>query len=138
MANYTKSLDTNHLVTIGYEGYWGQYDADVQYNPGNGWAGITGQNFSANMAHAEIDFAEVHFWPDSWFANQQNISTDEQDFLESWVYQHAKVATDLGKPLLMEEFGKGVNVSSQLISSILSFVALAVSKSLVVGTLLNA
>lgn len=118
MANYTKTVDPNHLVTIGYEGYWGEYDQRVQYNPGNGWAGITGQNFSANMAHEEIDFAEVHFWPDSWFANQQDISTDEQAFLNSWVYQHAQVATDLGKPLLMEEFGKAVNVSLHPVSVI--------------------
>lgn len=67
MANYTKTVDTNHLVTIGYEGFWGEYDSDVQYNPGNGYAGITGQNFSTNIAHAEIDFAEIHFWPDLWF-----------------------------------------------------------------------
>ena len=119
MANYTKSVDPNHLVTIGYEGYWGEYDQRVQYNPGNGWAGITGQNFSVNMAHDEIDFAGIHFWPDSWFANQQDISTDEQAFLNSWVLQHAQVATDLGKPLLMEEFGKAVNVSSSSVFLIL-------------------
>ena len=69
MANYTHTVDPNHLVTIGYEGFWGEYDADVQYNPGNGWAGITGQNFSANNAHEEIDFAAIHYWPDEWFAD---------------------------------------------------------------------
>lgn len=69
MANYTKTVDTNHLVTIGYEGFWGEYDADVTYNPGNGWAGITGQNFTQNIGHDEIDFAEIHYWPDEWFAD---------------------------------------------------------------------
>lgn len=109
MSNYTKTVDPNHLVTIGYEGYWGQYDERVQYNPGNGWAGLTGQNFTLNMAHDSIDYTSVHFWPDSWFADQQNINTDQQEFLNSWVLQHAQVATDLGKPLVMSEFGKSVN-----------------------------
>ena len=111
MANHTHSIDTNHLVTIGYEGFWGEYDADVQYNPGNGWAGITGQNFSQNVAHDEIDFAEIHFWPDLWFADQQNINTDVTTFLTNWFNQHAAVAHSLNKPLL-EEFGKAVNVSN--------------------------
>ena len=111
MANYTKTNDANHLVTIGYEGFWGEYDVDVQYNPGNGWAGITGQNFSRNMAHTEIDFAEIHYWPDEWFANQEDITYDASQFLTSWFTQHAIVANNLGKPLLLEEFGKAVNVS---------------------------
>nr|QOL01200.1 putative extracellular protein TR9_011b [Trebouxia lynnae] len=109
MANYTKTVDPNHMVTVGYEGFWGEYDADVQYNPGNGWAGITGQNFSRNMAHVEIDFTEIHYWPDEWFANQQDITYDAAQFLTSWFNQHAAVATALGKPLLLEEFGKAVN-----------------------------
>lgn len=111
MANYTKTVDTNHLVTVGYEGFWGEYDSDVQYNPGNGWAGLTGQNFSVNMAHEEIDFAEIHYWPDEWFANQEDITYDAAQFLSTWFNQHAIVATALGKPLLLEEFGKAVNVS---------------------------
>lgn len=112
MANYTKTNDANHLVTIGYEGFWGEYDVDVQYNPGNGWAGITGQNFSRNMAHTEIDFAEIHYWPDEWFANQEDITYDASQFLTSWFTQHAIVANNLGKPLLLEEFGKAVNNSN--------------------------
>lgn len=112
MANYTKTVDTNHLVTVGYEGFWGEYDADVQYNPGNGWAGLTGQNFSVNMAHEEIDFAEIHYWPDEWFANQEDITYDAAQFLSTWFNQHAIVATALGKPLLLEEFGKAVNNSA--------------------------
>ena len=115
MANYTKTNDANHLVTIGYEGFWGEYDSKVEYNPGNGWAGITGQNFSVNMAHAEIDFAEIHYWPDEWFANPEDITYDAARFLSTWFNEHAIVATALGKPLLLEEFGKAVNVSAFLL-----------------------
>lgn len=74
MANYTHTVDPNHLVTIGYEGFWGEYDADVSYNPGNGWAGITGQNFTQNNGHAEIDFAAIHYWPDEWFDDVSLLS----------------------------------------------------------------
>lgn len=120
MANYTKQVDPNHMVTVGYEGFWGQYDSDVQYNPGNGWAGISGQNFSRNMAHAEIDFTEIHFWPDTWFATgtQEQINFDQQQFLNSWIDQHARVSAELGKPLFLEEFGKAVKVRSNPRSSI--------------------
>ncbi|KAL3136290.1 hypothetical protein ABBQ32_007295 [Trebouxia sp. C0010 RCD-2024] len=110
MANHTKQVDPNHMVTVGYEGYWNKDDTRVQYNPGNGWAGISGQDFTRNMGHAEIDFTEIHFWPDLWFATgtQQQITVDQQQFLSNWMTQHAQAAAELGKPLILEEFGKSV------------------------------
>lgn len=66
MADHLKTLDSNHMVTIGEEGYWAINDPLKQYNPGNGWAQITGQNFSAQHAPKSIDFAAIHFWPDLW------------------------------------------------------------------------
>lgn len=41
---------------------------------------------------------------------QADITYDAQTFLSSWFNQHASVANALGKPLLLEEFGKAVNV----------------------------
>lgn len=110
MANHTKQVDPNHMVTVGYEGYWNKDDERVQYNPGNGWAGISGQDFTRNMGHAEIDFTGIHFWPDLWFATgtQSQITVDQQQFLSNWMLEHAKASLALGKPLFLEEFGKAV------------------------------
>ena len=54
------------MVTVGEEGFWATGAAREAANPGTGWASMTGQNFSENMAPAAIDFAAVHLWPDNW------------------------------------------------------------------------
>lgn len=66
MSRHLKTLDSNHLVTVGEEGYWATNDPMAQYNPGNGWASLTGQNFSAQHSTRNIDFAAIHYWPDLW------------------------------------------------------------------------
>ena len=66
MSSHLKQLDSNHMVTVGEEGFWAMGAAKEAANPGTGWASMTGQNFSANMAPAAIDFAAVHLWPDNW------------------------------------------------------------------------
>ena len=42
---------------------------------------------------------------------QADITYDAQTFLSNWFNYHAAAANALGKPLLLEEFGKAVNVS---------------------------
>ena len=66
MSAHLKSVDPNHLVTVGEEGFYAVGSVNERLNPGNGWASITGQNFSANHAPAGIDFAAIHLWPDNW------------------------------------------------------------------------
>ena len=66
MSSYLKSLDSKHMVTVGEEGFWGPGAKREHANPGNGWASLTGQNFTANMNLPTIDFAAVHLWPDNW------------------------------------------------------------------------
>lgn len=99
MSAHLKSLDPNHMVTIGEEGFYGPGSVSESVNPGTGWATITGQNFTANHAPKSIDFAGIHLWPDNW-------EIWDPEFLDSWIQQHLKDATGLGKPLLVEEFGK--------------------------------
>ena len=66
MSVHLKTLDPNHMVTVGQEGFYAVGSMHENMNPGNGWASITGQNFSANHAPAAIDFAAIHLWPDNW------------------------------------------------------------------------
>ena len=72
MSAYLKQLDGNHLVTVGEEGYWANADPMSRYNPGNGWASLTGQNFTAQHQPRSIDFAAIHFWPDLWVSRQHS------------------------------------------------------------------
>ena len=66
MSSYLKAQDPKHMVTVGEEGFWGPGAKREHANPGNGWASLTGQNFTANMNLPTIDFAAVHLWPDNW------------------------------------------------------------------------
>ena len=75
MSAYLKSVDSNHLVTIGEEGFWGYYDASMAYNPENSvspWAALTGDNFTAQHNFKDIDFASIHYWPDEWVSPSAN------------------------------------------------------------------
>ena len=69
MSAYLKSIDSNHLVTVGEEGFWGYNDANIGYNPENSvspWAALTGNNFTAQHNFDSIDFTGIHYWPDQW------------------------------------------------------------------------
>lgn len=99
MSTYLKSIDPNHLVTIGSEGFFGQGSWEVYNNP-QPWSGDMGQDFVENHLPESIDFASIHVWPDTWKRSGEN-------FEREWTQSHLDVASRLlGKPLVVEEFGK--------------------------------
>ena len=66
MAKYVKRLDPNHMLSTGEEGFYaGDARGSARVNP-EVWASTTGQDFIANHAVPEIDFAVAHLWPDNW------------------------------------------------------------------------
>ena len=65
MSTYLKTIDPNHLVTIGSEGFFARGTSLGYLNPQD-WAGDMGQDFIANHAFKGIDFSTVHVWPDQW------------------------------------------------------------------------
>lgn len=68
-----------------------------------GWTFRTGQDFLPNHALAHIDYAAVHLWPDNWSRG------GDKPWGVSWLRAHsAQTAALLGKPLVLEEFGKFV------------------------------
>ena len=66
-----------------------------------GWPFATGQDHLPNHALAAIDYAGIHLWPDVW-------SRDDRPWGARWIQAHAENAALLGKPLVIEEFGKFV------------------------------
>ncbi|KAL2609679.1 hypothetical protein R1flu_028252 [Riccia fluitans] len=109
MASYVKSIDGKHLLEIGLEGYYGSSTPDrISVNPlsYNGY----GTDFIRLNQIANIDFASVHSYPDTWLPDK---SDDEKlSFLQTWMNQHIKDATDtLNMPVMFCEFGKSDQVS---------------------------
>ncbi|KAL4452410.1 hypothetical protein ABPG75_008072 [Micractinium tetrahymenae] len=113
MAAYLKSIDPNHLVTTGEEGFFEEADPAAASNPtdGNVWASRSGQSFRANHQKSGIDYAVMHLWPDNWRNPPLDVAWGQQ-----WIDAHIQVASQLGLPLVLEEFGK--NAAEQSIGSV--------------------
>eukprot|EP00210_Caulerpa_lentillifera_P001222 g1178.t1 len=100
MAVYVKSLDRNHLLTVGQEGFYSTSGKTYANPQGAGrWPEREGQDFINNHSPAEIDFLTFHSWVDNW----ADVS---ETFQRAWIREHVADAQDLGKPVLLEEFGK--------------------------------
>ncbi|CAL5332238.1 unnamed protein product [Camellia sinensis] len=102
MALYLKSIDSNHLLEAGLEGFYGQTASQKQQFNLNFQVGT---DFIANNQILGIDFATIHSYPDVWLLG---TSDDSQiSFLNNWVNTHIQNAQNiLGMPLLVSEFGK--------------------------------
>jgi len=90
-----RSLDPNHLISIGSEGAWGcENDFDC-------WERIT--------ADKNIDYANIHLWPYNWgWAKQDSLienlpraKANTKDYID----RHLQICAKIKKPLVMEEFG---------------------------------
>eukprot|EP01024_Parvocaulis_polyphysoides_P016920 TRINITY_DN17492_c2_g1_i2.p1 TRINITY_DN17492_c2_g1~~TRINITY_DN17492_c2_g1_i2.p1 ORF type:complete len:409 (+),score=60.32 TRINITY_DN17492_c2_g1_i2:235-1461(+) len=113
MAAFVKSLDPNHLVTSGSEGFFGRQSSlqVLNDNPGS-WAQCTGDDFVLIHDSPDIDYAVMHVYPEhkSW-----NFEKDEPcdmecvlDWLVVYIYAHFQEAQNtLGKPVVIEEFDHG-------------------------------
>ena len=106
MAAFVKSIDPNHLLTVGEEGFWSTTSSYIENNPrndGSNWAAEYTQDFHADHSDPNIDFMSFHAWPDLWSGR------DLDWFKNVWISAHVKAATEVGKPLMLEEFGKEFN-----------------------------
>ncbi|WOL14491.1 hypothetical protein Cni_G23271 [Canna indica] len=104
MASYLKSIDSNHLLEAGLEGFYGQLSSSQkQTSPGF----QVGTDFISNNQIPGIDFATIHLYPDQWLLH----SSDESQlaFSSKWLDIHMEDAKNvLRKPLLVAEFGKSM------------------------------
>lgn len=95
---YIKSLDSNHMVTIGDEGFGPDSGGDGSY-PYQASAG--GYVWADTLNITTIDFGTFHLYPDSW--------GQPYDWGNLWVKTHAARCADLNKPCLFEEYGGNNN-----------------------------
>ncbi|KAJ3570962.1 hypothetical protein NP233_g4061 [Leucocoprinus birnbaumii] len=92
MSAYIKSLDKNHLVAIGDEGFYNQPGA-----PTYPYQGSEGVDFAANLAISTLDFGTFH------------ASGNETAWGTQWIADHAASMKSAGKPVILEEFGVTTN-----------------------------
>ncbi|XP_014519464.1 mannan endo-1,4-beta-mannosidase 7 [Vigna radiata var. radiata] len=102
MAWFVKSIDRNHLLEAGLEGFYGQSTPQrKRLNPGFN----IGTDFIANNRIPAIDFATVHCYPDQWVSSS-NVQY-QLSFLNNWLSAHFMDAQyAIRKPILVAEFGK--------------------------------
>ncbi|KAF8440316.1 glycoside hydrolase family 5 protein [Boletus edulis BED1] len=96
MSAYIKSLDCNHLVGLGDEGWFNwTNNIDASYN------GSHGIDFDANLAIDTIDFGTFHLYPYSW----DEETPSAMSWGQTWIKNHRNAQAMYNKPVLMEEFG---------------------------------
>lgn len=90
-----KSLDHNHLVSTGSEGYMGcEQDWDL-----------------VERIHADsnVDYINFHLWPYNWTWTSEDSLTEALPVVcqntKDYIDRHLAIAEKLGKPAVMEEFG---------------------------------
>ncbi|KAI7886579.1 glycoside hydrolase, partial [Lichtheimia hyalospora FSU 10163] len=102
ISTYIKSIDKNHLVAVGDEGFFNDASSsDWPYNGGNGI------DFDALIALENIDFGTFHLYPDSWEENYDTWATQ-------WIKDHISSQMDAGKPVIMEEYGVSAELRSKV------------------------
>jgi mannan endo-1,4-beta-mannosidase len=90
-AGFIKSLDPNHMVTVGSEGSWGG-------------------NFNSTHQSPYVDYTTCHIWVENWSkytatdSNTENLAS-ATTFALDYLDTHNTNAGKLGKPLVLEEFG---------------------------------
>ncbi|CAN0875001.1 Mannan endo-1,4-beta-mannosidase 7 [Linum grandiflorum] len=108
MASYAKSVDGNHLLEAGLEGFYGESESQKQQSNPNFRVGT---DFIGNNQIPEIDFATVHSYPDQWLTDSDDKS--QQEFLSHWLQVHIQDAQNvIQKPVLFSEFGKSSRTAS--------------------------
>lgn len=95
MIAFMKSVDPNHLVGVGDEGYLRRNGAR-DYPAYNGSFGVDCERL---MGIPTVDFGTCHLYPD--FARQE----DPADFGQRWIREHVEAGQRANKPMLIEEYG---------------------------------
>ncbi|MCW3849323.1 cellulase family glycosylhydrolase [Sphingomonas sp. LB-2] len=94
-AKLIKTLDRNHLVCTGNEGLKGTVERADVYKTIHGFP--------------EVDYCTAHIWPLNWsWVDAKDIAgTNAASFakVHDYLDRHLAMAKEIGKPLVIEEFG---------------------------------
>ncbi|KAK4398054.1 Mannan endo-1,4-beta-mannosidase 5 [Sesamum angolense] len=103
MSSFVKSIDRNHMLTVGLEGFYGPKSSKLTVNP-EFWAADVGTDFIRNSKISTVDFASVHIYPDHWTHNPD--FEYKLKFVYKWMLSHIEDGDkELKKPVMFTEFG---------------------------------
>jgi len=90
-----RSLDKNHLISLGNEGTMGsEYDMKL---------------YEEIHADKNVDYMTIHIWPKNWsWIDITNIPGSLDSALvktDRYISEHMEIAKKLNKPMVIEEFG---------------------------------
>lgn len=107
IAQYIKSIDSNHMVATGEEGFDHQvpeeYSVD-QYSTSYPLEANKGTSYKMNTAIPEIDYGGAHWYPSEW-GYGEDVNEDMMAAQKAWVKDHADIAENQNKPFLIGEYG---------------------------------
>ena len=106
IAQYIKSIDPNHMVSTGEEGFdYGMPEvySEEEYSNTYVLRAKEGTSYLANTSIPEIDYGTAHWYPSRWISrtNESDVIRAQRAFMKD----HAKIAEDLGKPFVVGEYG---------------------------------
>lgn len=94
VAAMIKSMDQNHLVTLGHEGEIGTQSMQL---------------YEDIHTDKNVDYLTIHIWPKNWqWFRDTNIAEYMDTVLaktDDYIKKHKALAQKLNKPLVLEEFG---------------------------------
>lgn len=95
ISAYIKSLDKNHMVSIGSEGEQG-CEQDMKL-------------YEQIHSDPNIDYTTIHIWPKNWgWMDIKDMKGSLQNCIDKtadYIARHEVIAKKLGKPIVIEEFG---------------------------------
>lgn len=104
IAQYIKSIDSNHMVATGEEGFDNGTPSVYQshlYNSNYVLNANEGTSYTMNTAIPEIDYGNAHWYPEDWgMGSGLNLTTQE-----AWIKDHKNIAESHGKPFILGEYG---------------------------------
>lgn len=119
IAIYIKSIDNNHLVATGEEGFDDASLGEFNNNTGNfshpyysnGDYSNTyvlragqGTSYVLNTQIPEIDVASAHWYPDVFGFGLQ-LDDDLNTAQAAWLRDHQNISKEVGKPFILGEYG---------------------------------
>jgi mannan endo-1,4-beta-mannosidase len=95
-SSFIRSLDNNHLITVGSEGF----------TPYKDYAGTP---FLETHSFKNIDYTTAHVWIQNWGwynpeKHKETYSIAKANAI-NYINEHIEIAKQLNKPFVLEEFG---------------------------------
>jgi mannan endo-1,4-beta-mannosidase len=104
MSRFVKTIDSNHLIAHGEEGYLADLESiKPECREKHQWIhnGSKGTDFARNASIPDIDFLTNHIYPDNW-----NIPTSELSWVKTCLFdKRGEIARQWKKPIVLEETG---------------------------------